>query len=53
MNRQPFAVGIGLILCIVAVVMFVLAAFWGDDVWSVSKLVALGLAFFAASTRIP
>lgn len=50
--REGF--GFGLVLCLVAVVIFCLAAFGahpGD--WSSARLVALGLAFFAASTRIP
>ena len=45
--------GFGLVLCVIAAVMFVLAAFWGEQIWTVHKLVALGLAFFAVSTRTP
>ena len=55
--QQPQYRGIGLtfglILCITAVVMFILATFWGEQIWTVPKLVALGLAFLAASTRVP
>jgi hypothetical protein len=46
-------IGLGLILCVVAVVMFVLATFWGEDIWTRAQLVSLALAFFAASTRVP
>jgi hypothetical protein len=53
-NRQVSvapAVGFRLVCYIVAVVLFVLAAF--TDVWHKNDMVALGLAFFAAGHAVP
>jgi hypothetical protein len=52
--RQPwFHPTAGLLLCALGVALFLVAAFASSTAWQGVVLVPLGLACFAASTRVP